>query len=299
MLAATAHYNMANISELIHGRKPDVAPFEPTDPLEELGKLIRGEISSWDDITRLGDLYQSYMMDAYETSIPGFADILKQGGADTLSLLQSAAPLIKGELPEDVKQQVLRSSAFQSLGSTGTSSPQFLQSLQGRDLGRTSLDLMTQGANLLGAGGNAAQRWQSIASSTILPPSESMYSPAWFSTFMAQQRAAKQATKQFKYNVEAAPDPAWKDRAELLAQYGGMALGGGMGGGGGGQGYTMGSDWSSNIGQGVGNYQVNVDPRYGGFNTPTVAPPPDYKNVVEPLPQAYNQSFFNWGYGGT
>jgi hypothetical protein len=231
------------LAEMIHGTKPKVAPFIPTDPLEQLNKLLKGEVSSWDDITQLSDLYQNYMAGAFEKAIPGFADILSEGGADTASLLGEAAPLIRGELPPDVQSQVLRSSAYKNLMSGGGG--QFLGSLQARDLGLTSLDLMNKGANLLTAGGNAAQRWQELAKSEMLPPSASLYSPQWFSEFMARQNAAKQATQQLRFNVAAAPDPAWKDRAELLAAYGGMALGGAMGGGGGkggggGAGYAMG-----------------------------------------------------------
>lgn len=220
---------MATFGELIHGRKPDVAPFISTDPLEMLKKLLSGEIQDWPQITELSNLYQTYMMDAIGQAVPGFSDILKQGGADTQSLLGEAAPLIKGQIPEDVKNQVLRSSAYQNLQSGGGG--QFLNSLQARDLGTTSLGLMQQGASMLGEGTNAAQRWQQMALGTILPPSSQMYSPEWFSTFMAQQNAAKQATKQLRYNTAAAPDPAWADRANLFASIIGMYAGGGMGGG--------------------------------------------------------------------
>lgn len=279
---------MASISDLIHGKKPEVAKFVETDPIEQLQKLLRGEISSWDDITQLSNLYQDYMMGAYEAAIPGFADILSQGGADTLSLLQSAAPLIEGEIPEDVKSQVLRSSAFQSLMG-GTAGSPMASALQARDLGLTSLDLMNKGANLLTAGGNSAQRWASLAQGTILPPTASMYSPAWFAEFQANQEAQRLANKQFQFNVEAAPDPAWRDRAELLASYGGMALGGGIGGGGKGTGTTMGeTSWGSNLAQGtgVGTYgspTVGAGYNFSPFNAePAPAPfiPESNKNVV-------------------
>lgn len=295
---------MASLSALIHGTKPQVAPFEPTDPIAELQKLLSGEVSSWDDITKIGNLYQDYMQSAYEKEIPGFADILRQGGADTASLLSEAAPLIKGELPPDVLNQVFRQSAFENLGSGLLGSPAGGAN-QARQLGLTSLEAMNQGANLLTAGGNAAQRWQGIASGMILPPTANMYSPQWFSQFMAEQNAARQATQQYKYNVAAAPDPAWADRAKLLATYGGMALGGGIGGG-------RGSNASSAIGQSAqwpAPYQSNIAPNpfdnmdtssfYGPSAPSSTNPDPfiptgDYKSVIPPTTSNFN-FYPTWG----
>lgn len=238
---------MATFGELIHGRKPEVAPFIPTDPLEMLKKLLTGEIKDWPQIQALGDLYQNYMVSGIENLFPNFSEVLGLGGADTQSLLSEAAPLIKGELPEDVKSQVLRSSAFQNL--MGGGGDQFLQSLQGRDLGLTSLDLMKQGAGMLEAGGNAAQRWAGLASGTMMNPGSQLYSPEWYSEFIAKQNAAKQATKQMQFNVDAAPDPAWADRAAMFANILGMAAGGGMGGGGG-LGSSVSTHYSSDFGGG-------------------------------------------------
>jgi hypothetical protein len=222
---------MASPLDLVFGQKPEVAPFLPTDPLAELSVLLGGEIRDWPQIEQLSNMYQSYMFSALEEAVPGFRDILKQGGIDTEALLKEADPLIHGQIPEDVAGEVMRSSAFQSLGA-GTLGAPIGTALTARDLGRTSLDLMTQGANLLGSAGNAAQRWAGLAGSTILNPSTQLYSPEWFSTFMAQQRAAQQATKQLGYNVAAAPDPAAAGISGTLMNLLGAYLGHGMGGGG-------------------------------------------------------------------
>lgn len=268
---------MASFLDSIFGAKPQVAPFQPTDPLAELHQLLSGEIKDWPQIEELSSLYQTYMMGALNEAVPGFSDILKQGGADTQALLDQAAPLIQGEIPPDVAQSVMRSAAFQSLGS-GTLGGPMGSALTARDLGLTSLDLMNQGANLLGQGGNAAQRWAQIASGTILPPSANLYSPEWFSTFMAQQRAAAQATQQFKYNVAASPDPALQALNQWIEQVGGTAIGaytgGGMGGGGGRGGSYMtgynanqyGGDWLNNVGQGGASPGVSA-----GFQPGTIA----------------------------
>lgn len=205
---------MANLSDLIHGTKPQVAGFIPTDPIEMLNQLLHGEIKSWPQIEQLGNLYQQYMLQSYDQAIPGFSDMLKEGAA-------SAKEMVEGKIPQDVQGVVNRTAAERGLASGfGTIDPRDL-------MGQTSMDVMKEGQN-------AAQRWMSMAQGTIMPPSSQLYTPQWYTQFMAEQNQARQATQQFKYNVAAMPDPAWADRGKLLAAYGGMALGGAMGGGGGG-----------------------------------------------------------------
>jgi hypothetical protein len=227
-----------DFSEKIHGKKPDWAKLEILDPLKLQQQLLSGEFKNWDDIQALGDVWQNYMVGGIENLMPNFSDILKEGGATTEDMLSKATEFLHGEIPKDVQSQVMRSSAFTNL--MGGGGEGFLGSLQARDLGLTSMNLINTGANLAGAAGNAAQRWQGMASGTMMNPGSQLYSPEWFATFRQQQEAARTANLQQKYNLAAAPDPQWKDRAELLAQYGGMAIGGGMGGGGGSAGTTMG-----------------------------------------------------------
>jgi hypothetical protein len=234
---------MANISALIHGEKPHVAGFIPTDPIAMLRQLLGGEIQDWPQITQIGDFYQQYMQNAIGREIPNFSQILQQGGVDTQATLAAALPLIQGQIPPDVARQVMERSAFTSLGAGSLGGPMGT-AFSARQLGLTSLDLMNQGANLAASGGNAAQRWQQMAMGTIMPPSSQMYSPEWFSTFNAQQNAARQATQQMRFNVAAAPDPAWADRAKMFANLTGMAAGSGNLGG------SIGSSYGASFGQG-------------------------------------------------
>jgi len=227
---------MAGFLDQVFGSVPTAAPFIPTDPMMELSTLLSGEIKDWSQITNISDLYQKYMLSALDEAIPGFTDILKQGGTDTSALLKSALPLEEGKIPPDVAAAVARSAAFQSLGA-GTVGGPMGAALAARDFGLTSLDLMNQGANLLGQGTNAAQRWSQIAGGTILPPSQSMYSPEFFLNFMQQQNQMRQAQDQLQRNLAAAPDPALQALNQWVEQVGGTVvgsyLGGGMGGGGG------------------------------------------------------------------
>jgi hypothetical protein len=94
-------------------------------------------------------------------------------------------------------------------------------------------DAMQKGAGLASEAGNAAQRWMQMAMGTVLPASSQLYSPEWFSQFMAQQRQAKQANQQMRYNVAAAPDPVVSGIAGTVMNLVGAYLGAGRGGGGG------------------------------------------------------------------
>jgi hypothetical protein len=248
-----------DISGLIHGERPQFAKLKILDPLELMKQLLSGEIENWPLIQDLGQHFQDYMVGQLENLIPNFSDILKEGGVQTAAMQKEAAPLIRGEIPEDVQAQVARSAAFQSLMAGSMGGP-IGMALTARDFGLTSLDLMQKGATLSTLAGNAAQRWAGIAGSTMMNPSSQLYSPQWFAQFRQEQEAARTANQQLGYNIAAAPDPAWSDRAKLLATYGGMALGGAVGGGGGGAGSSMNAYSSSFGGQGQnlgfgGNYQ--------------------------------------------
>jgi hypothetical protein len=264
---------MANISELIHGRKPEVAPFIPTDPLEMLKKLLSGEIESWPQIAELGELFQSTMMDQLSNIFPNISEVFRLGGENTQKAQETALRLQHGELPPEDIAAIFRTSAGQNL-----KSGQLMSSMGGanalRNIGMGTLEGQLKGQDLATSAGNAAQRWMAMAQSTLLPPSAYLYSPEWFSTFMAQQAAAKQATKQFKYNVEAAPDPQWADRAKMLASLLGSFAGPGGGNMGNQASSTYAANWGGNVGQGVG-----AGVNFGGGDSKNVA---GYQGVQPP-----------------
>jgi hypothetical protein len=199
-------------ADKVFGTKPKVAPFVPVDLSDETGTALAGNLENADSITKF-----------LNTIVPGFSDILGTGLDNTLSEL-------RGEIPQDVQDEVYRSSAFKSLmggfGGTGMG-----KALAARDFGLTSLN-MTQ------LGNNSAQLWTKLA--------EEAYSPWLVGTSeqaaaTAANNAGKQATDQFQFNVDAAPDPGALGTFNLDAALGqqmlsfGMAsAGGAMGGGGGG-----------------------------------------------------------------
>lgn len=221
----------------IFGSKPQIADYTPVDLSAEQIKALQGDIAAWPDIQQLGNLYQQYMLNAYETAIPGFRDILAMGGQTTKQMLSAAESELSGQIPQDVQQQIQRSTAFQSLMG-GTAGSPMAGALTARDLGLTSLDLISQGANLAGQAGNAAQRWAALSGAQL--PEGMLVTPQQQAALDMQQNLIERNIQQQKYNVAAAPDPALQALNQWVEQVGGSVIasyaGGGMGGMGGGKG---------------------------------------------------------------
>lgn len=233
----------------VFGSKPAVAPYTPTDFSAEQQKSLTENIGAFPDITQLGDLYQQYMLADLNKAMPGFSGLLAEGSATSKEMLDAASPLLRGEIPQDVQDQVYRSSAYQSLMS-GTAGSPMSKALTARDLGLTSLGLEQQGAQLAMEGGNAAQRWAGLAEGTMMNPSSMLITPQQQAALTMQNNLYKQATQQYANNVAASPDPVAKGISDTIMSLVGAYLGGGRGGGGssGGSGGTPG-------GAGVASYQ--------------------------------------------
>jgi hypothetical protein len=200
--------------ESVWGSKPEVAKPRYVTLSDEQKKAIEANVGNFADITKQGDLYSEYLQGAIEKQLPGFADILKTGARTTQETLSAAEPLLRGEIPQDVQDQIMRSGAYQNLISGGGTS--FLRSLQARDIGRTSLDLLREGATLSAMGGNSAQLWNRIASGTLYDPSRSFITPAQQAAVTAQNNQLRQAFQQAKFNVAAAPSPIAKGVSDTL-----------------------------------------------------------------------------------
>ena len=114
------------------------------------------------------------MQAMYEASIPGYGEMQKQRGATALSLL-------RGELPQDVAEQVARRSAARAVAG-GYGGSQAGTNLTARDLGRTSLDLMRLGS----------QEAQGLISGTPVPqPVNMMFTPADIAGLRSSERTQK------------------------------------------------------------------------------------------------------------
>lgn len=222
----------ASFLEAVFGAAPKVAQYKPVDFTKEQLRATEGNIENFPEFARLGDLYSKYLSNNIEKLLPGYGETLKSGQKITQSLLDASAPLLRGEIPQDVKDQVMRSSAYQSL-SGGFSGSQMAHALTARDLGLTSLNLKDKGAQLALAGGNSAQQWSKLAGELMFNPSSMFVTPQQRAELDYKNNIAKQATKQFQYNVDAAPNPVAKGISDTIINLVGAYLGAGKGGSGG------------------------------------------------------------------
>lgn len=248
--------------ELVFGSKPEVAPYTPTHYPQEQLKTILANISAFPDIEQLGNLYEQYMMGAFNEAIPGFSDILSSGGNVTREMLAQSQSLLEGKVPQDVQDQIRRQDALTSMLSGG---PGGASALTSRDLGLTSLNLINQGANLAGQAGNAAQRWAGIAQGMIMNPAGMMFTPQQQVQQEEFNRIMQQTTKQLGYNIAAAPDPAAAGISGTIMNLLGAYLGHGMGGGGGSITPSYGS-FTSSYGTGTQGGMNMAGMNFGGTN---------------------------------
>lgn len=211
-------------SDAVFGTKPKVAPFTPVS-LDDATKTTLGINEG-----NFGDIIK-YLNQV----VPGFSDLLQTGSDASKELLTQGQTLASGQIPEDVMSSVERSAAFQSLQRGFSGSPMG-RALTARDFGLTSLNLINQGAGLIGQGSNAAQLWTQLAEGAVSPFTTSVSQEA---AVEAANNAGKQATDQFQFNVDAAPDPAALGKfntnvaiGQQLVGIAGGILGGGAGGGG-------------------------------------------------------------------
>ncbi len=212
----------------IFGEKPNIADYIPTIFSEEQMKSIQENLKAFPEISRLGSAYYDYMMGSMTKAIPQFANILKAGGETTAKMLSTAGEELAGIVPQDVQDQLRRSTAFTNL-MAGTAGAPMGAANQARNLGLTSLDMIQKGAALQGEAGNAAQRWAGLASGLIMSPSGFMVTPEQQAKLTMQNNLYKQATQQLRYNVAAAPDPIAKGLSDIVENLTAAYLGGKVG----------------------------------------------------------------------
>lgn len=238
-------------SNAVFGTKPKVAPFTPVS-LDEATKTTLGINEG-----NFGDIIK-YLNQV----VPGFSDLLQSGSDASKELLTQGETLASGQIPSDVMSSVERSSAFQSLQGGFSGSPMG-RALSARDLGLTSLNLINQGAGLIGQGSNAAQLWTQLAEGAV---SSFVTSTSQEAAVEAANNAGKQATDQYQFNVNAAPDPAalgkFNTNVAIGQQLVGVA-GGILGGGSGGAGHSAAPVGST-------NWQYN--PTTGSFSQAQAQP---------------------------
>lgn len=286
---------MADIPILssIFGSKPQIAGYTPTTFSDEQLKALNADLAAWPKIQEIGNLFQTYLLQGYSKAIPGFMDILKAGGATTQQMLSTAGQELQGQVPQDVQDQLQRSSAYQSFISSGATGASMDKANALRNLGLTSLNMIQSGAQLAGEAGNAAQRWANLSgagqASNVM--SGMLITPQQQAALTMQNNLYKQATQQLQYNVNAAPNPIAKGLSDIVENLTAAYLGGKVGtiGAGNAQATSAATPLTSQGGAGgAGNYAFS--------NTPGIAP--TSFNDTMPLPTANNTAGYGGGYYG-
>ncbi len=191
-------------------------------------EAIKGNIEAFPDIGKLGDLYSKDDLARIEQLLPGYGENLSAGSATTQALLSEALPYLHGEIPQDVQDQIQRSSAYQALSGGYAGSP-MARALTARDLGLTSLDLQSRGAQMAGQGANTMQAWDAIARRGMLNPASMLVTPGQAISVDQQNRINMYNALQNSYNIQAQPHPLHGIIMGLTEAYLG-SMGGGMGG---------------------------------------------------------------------
>ena len=211
---------MADIPILsaIFGRKPQVAGWTNLQLSDAQLQALKEDLTLLLDpkFKQFGNLWQDYIMSEYNRVIPGFGKILSGISGATGNLVDEAGQLIQGVIPKDVMQRIYSSSAAQNLASGLMGAPGGIANTA-RNLGLTSLDLIGQGANLLGS---AQQRWSQLgnfAQTTMAPVQNMLVSPEQQFNVNWANAQMQRSVQQQKYNIAAAPSPIAKGLSDLVA----------------------------------------------------------------------------------
>lgn len=219
---------------VFQGQKPEVPFFRPVDAQTEQLLATHGNIASFGDTSKLAAMTnqfnQEQLLQMLRTAIPDYDNIMQQGS----SLVQS---YMKGELPEDVRNQIGRTAAERSLAG-GYAGSGMARNLEARDLGLTSLQLTQTGLS-------AAERWMSGATARAVPQMFDVTS-MFISPQLQISTSFAESNRQWERDwlgakINAAPEPwaahmgqALDDIADtvlsMAASYGGSMMGGGGGG---------------------------------------------------------------------
>lgn len=216
---------MGIVSSLIQS-KSDIPQLTTVDLAKEQQSAIAANQTALPGAENLASGINTFNYDQLQKMlgqiIPGLAGINQTASANIASEL-------KGELPKDVQDQIMRSDAFKSLrggfGGGGMSN-----ALTARDLGLTSLDLTNKGLD-------SATKWLASARSTQMPGQFDVTS-MFISPMQSYQTKNEQNVQQFQRQMAVNQNDAnfsWGNRLGPLADAGFsaamMAVGGLAGGG--------------------------------------------------------------------
>lgn len=171
---------MALFAEFFGG-KPKVPAFVPVDVQVEQERAIAGNEAALPALERTGSRINQYNQSELDkmlnVSFGGYYDKIRK------SIGKNTAEMAAGMIPDDVRDAIGRNTAGRSLyggyGGTGMA-----RNLTARDLGLTSLDLMTKGLD-------SATRWMASARAPSFDVTSMFVRPEFQAQFAAQERDSK------------------------------------------------------------------------------------------------------------
>ena len=209
---------MGGILDSLFGKKPEVAPFVPTDLQEEQKRAIGGNISVTDEIGQLADQIAKESGEAtrigMEAVLPGSLENIDKATEQIKSFLG-------GTVPDDVADEIIRRTAELSTQRGITPRSRIGANFSTRELGLTSLGLVQQGIGM-------AQTWMAQAQGGFqqLNFGSMFVDPMNQASFTASQRETERSIKQAEFNIRAAPDPGIAGLGKIAATAVGFMMGG-------------------------------------------------------------------------
>ena len=193
--------------EAITGQIPEIADFEKVSPEDAMQAAIDAALNTIDSATeassRVDTAVTQQALDRLEQIAPGSSSIFGD-------LARQAASMSRGEIPQDVADQVMGRRAERSsmLGLQGGDSQ-----ITARDLGLTSLDLINQGQSTFERIISAAQGIDPVERQTTVKGFQ--LDPTTILASEVQQAQILQDTEQARLNAAAAPDPVTRALFQL------------------------------------------------------------------------------------
>jgi len=192
---------MGSFFDKIFGTKPEVAPFIKTDLQEEQTRAVEANRANLEVIGELADETAARSGQATRT---GIESVTPGGTANIDKATEQVGSFLKGEIPDDVADEIIRRTAELSTQRGVTPRSGIGNNFTSRELGLTSLNLVNQGISM-------AESWMKTAQGGFqsLNFGSMFISPTAQAEFTLQQREAERSLKQAGYNLDAAGHPVW------------------------------------------------------------------------------------------
>jgi len=197
-------------------KPPGAAAFQDVNLQSEQGNAIGGNIAAFKSASKLAGMTNTFnaseIQRMNELSMPGYKAMQSKGTANIMDWMS-------GKVPEDVSNAVRTQSASRAMaggfGGTGMG-----RNLSARDLGMTSLDVMSKGMD-------SATRWMQMNQSQAktFDVSSMFVTPGQSANFAANQRDAKLSYTNDANAYNYANDPNTAARDQLAGMVGNLGSG--------------------------------------------------------------------------